>query len=156
MRKLSLLVTAVVVCSTLTGCMNSSTDSTTPNATATEKKIVVFSITRNPEKNAQSVNMALTLAGFSMDEGYKVALFFNVKSTGTPTLEFPDDYGYKDHPPLKQQLTALMERGAEVHVCPVCMKDMDIEEEDLMEGAFVTSKPKLFANLGSNTVVFTY
>ena len=49
-----------------------------------------------------------------------------------------------------------MERGAEVHVCPVCMKDMDIEEEDLMEGAFVTSKPKLFANLGSNTVVFTY
>lgn len=156
MRKLSLMVPAAVVCSALSGCVNSYSDSTTSNAAAPEKKIVVFSITRNPENNPQSVNMALTLAGFSLDEGYKVALFFNVKSTGTPTVEFPDDYGYKDHPPLKQQLTDLMERGAEVHVCPVCMKDMDIKEEDLMEGAFVTSKPKLFANLGSNTVVFTY
>ena len=156
MRKVSLMVTAAVVCSALSGCTYSSTSSTSSNTTASEKKIVVFSITRNPENNPQSVNMALTLAGFSLDEGYKVALFFNVKSTGTPTLDFPDDYGYKDHSPLKQQLTDLMERGAEVHVCPVCMKDMDIKEGDLMEGAFVTSKTKLFANLGSNTVVFTY
>ena len=93
MRKVSLMVTAAVVCSALSGCTYSSTSSTSSNTTASEKKIVVFSITRNPENNPQSVNMALTLAGFSLDEGYKVALFFNVKSTGTPTLDFPDDYG---------------------------------------------------------------
>ena len=32
----------------------------------------------------------------------------------------------------------------------------DVTEDDIMEGAFVTSKPKLFAKLGPSTSVFTY
>ena len=57
---------------------------------------------------------------------------------------------------MKTQLVKLNERGAELHVCPVCMNDLSVSKSEIIDEAFVTSKPKLFANLGSNTMVFTY
>ena len=36
------------------------------------------------------------------------------------------------------------------------MKDLQITDEQIMEEAFVTTKPKLFSRLGPDTMVFTY
>ena len=142
------------------GCTNYSPEPGTnagqlknPNSTT---KIAVISITSDPKVDPQAVNMGLTFAGFCLDEGYQVAIFFNVKGTTLPTAEFPDDFAYQSHDPMKTQLVKLNERGAELHVCPVCMNDLSVSKSEIIDEAFVTSKPKLFANLGSNTVVFTY
>jgi predicted peroxiredoxin len=121
-----------------------------------KQKIALISLTSDPKADPQAVNMGLTFAGFCVDEGYHVAIFFNVKGTTLPTTGFPDDFKYQDHTPLKAQLKSLRERGVELHVCPVCMKDLKIDASEVIDEAFVTSKPKLFANLGSDTVVFTY
>lgn len=123
---------------------------------AADKKVVMISITSDAKADPQSVNMGLTLAKFCSEEGYDVALFFNVKGVQVPTQSFPDDFQYLKHDPLKAQIKALSDAGVEVHVCPVCMADLDVTEDDIMEGAFVTSKPKLFAKLGPSTSVFTY
>ena len=55
-----------------------------------------------------------------------------------------------------QQLQTLKSRGAELHVCPVCMKDLEITSDEIIEAAFVTDKPKLFGKLGGDTMVFSY
>jgi len=123
---------------------------------AADKKVVMISITSDAKADPQSVNMGLTLAKFCSEEGYDVALFFNVKGVQVPTQSFPDDFQYLKHDPLKAQIKALSDAGVEVHVCPVCMADLDVTEDDIMECAFVTSKPKLFAKLGPSTSVFTY
>ena len=127
-----------------------------PQAAAADKKVVMISLTSDAKADPQSVNMGLTLAKFCSEEGYDVALFFNVKGVQVPTKSFPDDFQYLKHDPLKAQIKALSDAGVEVHVCPVCMADLDVTEDDIMEGAFVTSKPKLFAKLGPSTSVFTY
>ena len=100
--------------------------------------------------------MGLTFAGFCVDEGYDVNIFLNVKGVHLATNGFSDEVKFMDHTPLKKQLVALKDRGVQVHVCPVCMKDFSIESGEIIPAAFVTTKPKLFAKLGADTMVFTY
>ncbi len=140
------------------GCSNGTSAKTTGPSAANSKteKIALISIISDPKTDPQSVNMGLTFAGFCVDEGYQVAIFFNVKGTTLPTTAFPDDFKYQNHEAMKAQLLTLKDRGVELHVCPVCMKDLAIPDSDVIEAAIVTSKPKLFANLGPNTMVFTY
>jgi len=145
----------------LTAGCNAPSASPAANSVQTSKsnstaKIALVSITSDPKADPQAVNMGLTFAGFCLDEGYQVAIFFNVKGTTLPTTEFPDDFAYQNHAPMKTQLAKLKDRGAELHVCPVCMNDLTISDTQIIDEAFVTSKPKLFANLGSDTMVFTY
>ncbi len=138
------------------GCQKEIEQSGQTTVSDSEKKVAVISITSDPLADPQAVNMGLTFAGFCLDEGYDVAIFFNVKGVTLPTTGFDASYKYQDHAPLIEQLQSLNERGAELHVCPVCMKDLDITADDIIEEAFVTDKPKLFSKLGSDTMVFTY
>jgi predicted peroxiredoxin len=126
------------------------------NAASAAKKVALISMTSDPLADPQAVNMGLTFAGFCVDEGYEVAIFFNVHAVTLPTNTFADDFKYLEHAPLKTQLKTLKERGVELHVCPVCMKDLGIADADIISEAFVTSKPKLFAKLGADTMVLTY
>lgn len=132
------------------------TSETAEASNAVETKIALISITSDPNDDPQAVNMGLTFAGFCADEGYEVAIFFNVKGTKLPTKSFDKQFAYQSHAPMAQQLIKLNKRGVEMHVCPVCMGDLEIGKDQIVEEAFVTSKPKLFAKLGANTMVFTY
>ncbi|MCO6458734.1 MAG: DsrE family protein [Pirellulaceae bacterium] len=137
------------------GCTPATTSVTGPPATQ-EQPIVLLSVTSDASQQPQSVDMAMKLAGFSLDEGRRVVMFFNVQGVTLPTRSFPDDAAFQQNSPLKEQLAKLIERGVDVHVCPICMKALGVEESDVMEGAKVTTRPSLFANIGANTAVFTY
>ncbi len=117
---------------------------------------VLLSITSNAAENPQAVDMALKLAGFSLDEGRRVALFFNVQGVLFPTKNFDAEAAFQDNEPLVTQLNSLIDRGADVHVCPVCMTAMNVDAADILAGAQVTTRPKLFAHIGPDTAVFTY
>ena len=135
---------------------NSNLNSASLDAVSSGPGTVLLSVTSDVNVDPQSVNMALTLAGFCLDEDYTVAIFFNVKGVQIPTTGFPEEMAYGEHAPFKEQIRALAERGAEIHVCPVCMGDLGVEAEEIMESAFVTSKPKLFAHVGPHATVFSY
>lgn len=117
---------------------------------------VLFSVTSDANKDPQAVDMALKLAGFSLDEGRHVVLFFNVKGVTIPSKALADDFAFQQDKPIKTQLADLIQRGADVHVCPICMKALAVESSDLIEGAKVTTRSSLFANINANTSVFTY
>jgi predicted peroxiredoxin len=99
--------------------------------------------------------MALQLAGHGLDSERKVVLFFNVRAADIPTKSFPETIAFKDQP-IKKMLADLIERGAEVHVCPHCMQALAVNPDALIAGAQVTDREALFSNITSNTVVFTY
>ena len=139
----------------LFGCNGPQQFNTTP-AASNDTAVVLLSITSDANEDPQSVDMAMKLAGFSLDEGRKVVMFFNVKGVTIPVNNFPDDFAFQTNDPIKTQLIDLIKRGVEVHVCPVCMKALGVEDSDVLEGAKVTTRPSLFENIGSNTAVFTY
>ncbi len=159
MRQLLLCMLLVVTGTISVGC-NQQPDSTqalsSASATKPNTKIAVISITSDPKNELQKVNMGLSFAGFCVDEGYDVYIFLNVKAVSLATKGFSDELKFKDHSPLKKHLVALSERGVQIHVCPVCMKDFEIGNDEIIPEAFVTDKPKLFAKLGADTMVFSY
>lgn len=144
-----------ILFTSLAGCQNK-VEQDSPAIKDTDAKVAVISLTSDPLTDPQAVNMGLTFAGFCLDEGYDVAIFFNVKGVTLPTTSFAADYKYQEHAPMIEQLQTLKSRGAELHVCPVCMKDLKITADDIIEDAFVTDKPRLFGKLGGDTMVFTY
>jgi predicted peroxiredoxin len=117
---------------------------------------VLISVISNMESNPQAVDMAMKLAGFSLDEKRDVFMFFNVKGVQVPVRALSDDAKFGDNDPVKQQLVKLIERGAKVHVCPICMKGLGVKDADIIEGAQVTNRGALFSAIDSNTCVFTY
>ncbi len=121
-----------------------------------DAKRAVISITSDPKVDPQSVNMGLTFAGFCADEGYEVSIFFNVKGVLLPTQAFDSKFRFGEHAPMLEQLQSLHARGVQLHVCPVCMKDLSIAADAIIDEAFVTDKPKLFGRLGGDTMVFSY
>ena len=115
----------------------------------------LFNITSSGEEDPHSVTMALQLAGHSLDAGRATVLFFNVRGVTIPTGACSDSLSFGDRP-IKELLLELMDRGAEVHVCPHCMAALEVVEADLLPGARVTNRDVLFGHMGDHTVVFTY
>eukprot|EP00913_Durusdinium_trenchii_P005695 g5313.t1 len=89
------------------------------------------------------LDMAMKLAGFALEEKREVFIFFNVKGVHVPTKDFSADVKFKDNDPIKEQLAKLIERGAVVHVCPICMKGLGVEKDDIIDGAKVTTRSQL-------------
>ena len=153
MQRISLvLLPLLAVC--VAGC--SAGRQPASETTGSGRKVAVISITSDAQQDPQKVNMGLIFAKFCAEEDYEVAIFFNVKGVHLPTRAFDDDFKYLQHDPLKTQIRELVKQGVEIHVCPVCMGELNVTEGDIMDGAFVTTKPKLFSKLGSDTMVFTY
>jgi predicted peroxiredoxin len=152
--KLSLAMLGLCGLLVVFGCKEQ--DRSARNAAATgEPQIMFFNIISGAEEDPHSVTMALQLAGHALDAGREVVLFFNVRGVGVPTTALADDLAFHAAP-VKELLHDLMQRGAEVHVCPHCMAALDVKEADLVPGAIVTDREKLFARLGPETNVFTY
>jgi len=122
---------------------------------AHDPQIMLFNIKSGATEDTHAVTMALQLAGHALDDGREVVLFFNVRSVDIPTKGFSENLAFKDQP-IKGLLKSLLERGAQVHVCPHCMMAMGIDSHDLIPGAQVTDRDKLFSKITTNTVVFTY
>lgn len=122
---------------------------------AEAKAVLVLNVTSGAE-DLHRVTMALQLAGHALDDGRDVLVFLNVRAPVFASKNCPDAMTFRQNPPIPQMLASLMERGAEVHVCPHCMKVMGVAEADLIPGAEVTDREKLFSHLGPNSHVFSY
>jgi predicted peroxiredoxin len=149
--RLLVLAAAIAV---LPGCVAIHHTSTSEAAADFGKPILLLNVTSGTE-DAHSVTMALQLAGHALDDGRHLVLFFNVRGVEIPTRELSDSLAFKDRP-IKELLSDLIDRGAEVHVCPHCMAALGVEADDLVKGAVVTDREKLFSRVGPNTSVFTY
>ena len=117
--------------------------------------VLLLNVTADPLEDPHSVTMALQLAGHGLDDGRDVVLFLNVRAVPVATTDLPGDLSFHAEP-IEALLTDLVSRGAEVHVCPHCMKALGIPESALIDGAQVTSREALFARLTPETNVFTY
>jgi predicted peroxiredoxin len=123
---------------------------------AAETAPLFLSVISDLDSNPQAVDMAMKLAGFALAEKRSVFVFFNVKGVNVPVTALPDDAQFGAGPPFKEQLAGLIEQGAEIHACPICMKALGVTADNLLEGVSVTNREALFSKIGPDTCVFTY
>lgn len=151
----SIFLTLLMLCITLSFNCQVADQKNTNNNLLDDASTLFLNITSDAKRDPHSVTMALQLAGHALDYGKKVVLFFNVRAVTVPTKNFPEDLSFHAKP-IKSLLSELMAKGANVQVCPHCMQALNVKAEDLIEGAEITDRDKLFSQLGSNTNVFTY
>lgn len=119
-------------------------------------KPTVFINLTSGKEDLHAVTMSYQLAGHALEAGRKVVLFFNVRAPELVDGGLSREFQFRDNPPLREMLSDLIGRGAQVIVCPHCLEAMGVEESNLADGASVATAESLFGNLGQETVVFTY
>lgn len=151
----SIFLTLLTICIILSFNCQVAEQKKLNNNLSVDESILLLSITSDAQKDPHSATMALQLAGHALDYGKKAVLFFNVRGVTVPTKNFPEDLAFHAKP-IKLLLSELIAKGANVQVCPHCMEALNVKAEDLLEGAQITDREKLFSQLSSNTQVFTY
>jgi uncharacterized protein involved in oxidation of intracellular sulfur len=107
----------------------------------------------NPEKAAMP--FVLGNAALAMDVQATVCLQGNAVHLAQK--------GYADHmlpgggfPPLKKLMSDFVQLGGKIWVCVPCIKERNIEVEDLIEGAETTAAGKLNIEAIEANAVFSY
>ncbi len=101
--------------------------------------------------------MALGQANRALESGYKVVIFLHVRGIFIASKRFKSD-GFADSgKSLQDLLKSAMDKGAQVIICPMCMKKAGMAMDDLIKGVVrggpdVTMK----AMTAENTAVISF
>ena len=75
------------------------------------------------------INMALTFGGKQHERGHKLTVFMNDKAVLAASKANSEKFSGQ-----QAAIAGLLEAGATVIVCPMCMKHYGVNKEDLLEG----------------------
>lgn len=78
--------------------------------------------------------MAFGYANKVMDQGHEVVVFLNVRAVKLAHRSIPQPVDPQRELTARDELTALMERGARVFVCPGCTLKAGMSQEDWIDG----------------------
>lgn len=128
-----------------------------PAATAAQsaaKPRFVLNLTSG-QSDLHRSTMALALANHALDDGREVIIFLNVRAPELARKDAPSQ-AFGENPAPSKMLASLIQRGAQVHVCPMCMKGVGVAADAMIPGCIVTDREKLFGKLTADAVVFSY
>ena len=75
------------------------------------------------------VNMALTFGGHQMKQGHPLSIFLNDRAVAVASKANAEKFAVQ-----QKALTELVGAGANIIVCPMCMKHYGVSESDLLPG----------------------
>ena len=124
------------------------------SAAETGRKTIFYNLTTD---ESWAAGMALGQAAMALKEGYGVVVFLNVRAVYLADKSHPQDTFSGTSKTAQEMLSALMEQGARVIICPMCMKKAGIEQSDLISGVEPGGPPVTFPVMTrDDTVVISY
>ncbi len=132
-----------------------------PAATAPEKASeakkespLMVNMTSDPMEDPHSILMGLHLAQNVMKQGMPATVFLNVHGVKL-LLPEAEELSFQDEN-LRSVLSAILEDGGQVLVCPHCMEAHAVTEEMLPEGVIVSEPSIMMEALRTHPTVFSY
>jgi sulfur relay (sulfurtransferase) complex TusBCD TusD component (DsrE family) len=127
-KHLLIAVALVVLGSVLVGCA-----SAPGGAASTDGKADPLFINMTTD-DSHRANMALSFGMKQLDLGHPLTVFLNDKGVFVGSTANADKYAEQ-----QKTLAALMQKGAVVYSCPMCMEHYGINEADLVPGIKVSA-----------------
>ncbi len=123
-------------------------------APAGTQKTIFYNLTTEETWRA---GMALGQANHALKNGYKVVIFLNVRGVFIASKRFNTDSFADSGKSLQGLLKSAMDKGAQVIICPMCMKKAGMTMDDVIKGVVkggpdVTMK----AMTADNTAVISF
>jgi uncharacterized protein len=108
------------------------------------------------EENPDAVVVSYLTAGAALDQGKDVVLWLTSEGVRLALEGYVDPIREGQEPPVKRVHEQFMEKGGRVYVCPVCFKDRELDEGQLVANAELKGATPLMEFAGDDAMTFTY
>jgi predicted peroxiredoxin len=108
------------------------------------------------EENPDGVVVSYLTAGAALDQGKEVVMWLTSNGVRLALRGYVDPIREGQDPPVKRVHDQFIEKGGRFYVCPVCFKDRELNESELVENAELKGATPLMEFAAEGAMTFTY
>jgi uncharacterized protein len=108
------------------------------------------------EEDPDRVLVSYLTAGAALDQGKEVVMWLSSEGVRLALNAYVDPIRADQEPPVKRVHDQFIEKGGRFYVCPICFKDRDLDEGELVENAELKGASPLMEFAGDGATTFTY
>ena len=107
-------------------------------------------------ESPDSVVVAYLTAGAALDRGDEVVMWLTSDAVNLAMNGYVAPIREEKDPPVQRVHDQFIEKGGRFYVCPICFKERDLDETDLVENAELKGASPLMEFVGDGATVFNY
>ena len=108
------------------------------------------------EEDPDTVAVAYLTAVAALDQDKEVVLWLTSDGVRLGIRGYADPIRSDKDPPIDRLHAQFIEKGGRFYVCPICFKERDLSEDELVENAELKGASPLMEFAGDGAVTFTY
>jgi predicted peroxiredoxin len=108
------------------------------------------------EEDPDNVVVSYLTAGAALDEGKEVVMWLTSDGVRLGLDGYADRIRADKDPPVERVHAQFIEKGGRFFVCPICFKERDLSEGELVENAELQGATPLMKFAGDSAMTFTY
>ncbi len=120
-----------------------------------DKGRVIVGCTHGAE-DPDRVAVSYLTAGAALGQGKDVVMWLSVDGVRLALRGYADQIRAGQEPPVERLHQQFVEKGGRFYVCPICFKERDLPEAELVEGAELQGATPLMEFAGDGAMTFTY
>jgi uncharacterized protein len=108
------------------------------------------------EEDPDRVVVSYLTAGAALDDGKDVVMWLTSDGVRLGLRGYADRIRADQDPPVERVHAQFVEKGGRFYVCPICFKERDLDESELVENAELKGATPLMKFAGEGAMTFTY
>ena len=108
------------------------------------------------EEDPDNVVVSYLTAGAALDEGKEVVMWLTSEGVRLGLNGYADRIRADKDPPVERVHAQFIEKGGRFFVCPICFKERDLDEGELVQGAELQGATPLMKFAGDGAMTFNY
>jgi predicted peroxiredoxin len=116
---------------------------------------VVVSCTKG-DQDPDYVATAYLTAVAALDHGKEVVMWLSVEGVRLGLRGYANRIRADKDPPIERLHRQFTEKGGHFYVCPICFKERNLDEGDLVDGAELKGATPLMEFVGDGATTFSY
>jgi uncharacterized protein len=108
------------------------------------------------EEDPDRVVVSYLTAGAALDQGKQVVMWLSSEGVRLALNGYVDPIRADQEPPVRRVHDQFIEKGGRFYVCPICFKDRDLDEGELVRNAELKGARPLMEFVGDGATTFTY
>jgi predicted peroxiredoxin len=108
------------------------------------------------DQGPDHVAVAYLTAVAALDQGKDVVMWLTVEGVRLGVRGYADKIRMDQEPPIERLHQQFTEKGGRFYVCPICFKERDLDDTELVEGAELKGATPLMEFVGDGAATFNY
>lgn len=116
---------------------------------------VVVSCTHG-EEDPDRVLVAYLVSVAALEQGKEVVMFLTAEGVRLALPGYADGLRTDKDPPVSRVHAQFAEKGGSFYVCPICFKERDLDEADLLDNAELKGATPMMEFAADGALTFSY